>query len=242
MSFANGTSTSVFLSCTTPPPAGGIATVTGTQTVFTTVYSTVLQAACPTSQWMATYTITETCTGNQAAYTPAAIPPGFVVTTVKCDACKPTSDVVITCPGLQPTLPPGALPTVTVQGNGVTASVTASPVGAPGMGGMGGNNGGAVPPVTAVAGGNGNGSGPGAGAAAGAGAGAAAGAGAGAGAGSVPASNANSSPKPGSGAGGNKNGTTSTPLVAVTNNGPSVKKTSMTLAGLALAAAPFILL
>lgn len=74
MSLVNGTSTSVFLSCTTPPPAGGMATVTGTQTVFTTVYQTVLKAACPTSQWMATYTITETCTGNQAAYTPAATP------------------------------------------------------------------------------------------------------------------------------------------------------------------------
>ena len=75
MSLINGTSTSAFLYCTSPP---------ATQTFYTTVYETVLPAACETSQWIATYTITETCAGNPADYVTAVVPPGFVVTTVSC--------------------------------------------------------------------------------------------------------------------------------------------------------------
>jgi hypothetical protein len=136
MSFINGTSTSAFLICT--PTAAP---------VFTTVYETILEAACPTSQWMATYTITETCTGSPAEYTQPAIPAGFVVTTVTCDSCKPTSEIVITCPGAQPT---GVLPTVYIEGNGVTATVAPTPAGAPA--------------ATAAPGGSGSGSGVGSGA------------------------------------------------------------------------------
>ncbi|KAI1861246.1 hypothetical protein JX265_008590 [Neoarthrinium moseri] len=129
----NGTATSVFLSCT-PTPA--------TQTVFTTVYVTTLPAACATSSWMATYTVSEICSGSPADYRPGPIPAGFVVTTVTCPSCKPT-ELTITCPGAQPT---GAARTVFIEGNGVTASITPSPV-APG----GGNGAGVPPPSPPIA-------------------------------------------------------------------------------------------
>ncbi|RYO89798.1 hypothetical protein DL764_008536 [Monosporascus ibericus] len=122
MSMSYSLTSSVFLSCV---PAPMTETVTGTTTEFTTVYETVLQAACPTGQWWPTYTITETCTGDPAVWTPNTIPPGFVVSTVKCPVCEPT-DVVITCPGAQPT---GIVPSYVIEGsNGVTAvEITATP-------------------------------------------------------------------------------------------------------------------
>ncbi|KAL7625621.1 hypothetical protein AAE478_004841 [Parahypoxylon ruwenzoriense] len=139
MTFINGTSTAKFLSCTFPP---------ATPTLYTTVYKTVLPAACETSQWLATYTVTETCAGNKADYVIPVIPPGFVVTTVACPACKPTK-IEITCPGAQPT--GTGLPTVTIQGNGVTAAITASPIGAPSIGAAATYpTGGPIPSVTAV--------------------------------------------------------------------------------------------
>ncbi|KAI0471135.1 hypothetical protein GGR56DRAFT_668030 [Xylariaceae sp. FL0804] len=105
--------------------------------LYTTVYCTTLPAACETGTWLATYTVTETCTGNPAEYTAPAMPPGFVVTTVSCGACQPATEIEITCPGAQPT-EMGA-PTYQVEGNGVTATITAtataSPAGAPAMGG-----------------------------------------------------------------------------------------------------------
>ncbi|RYP32176.1 hypothetical protein DL767_005332 [Monosporascus sp. MG133] len=159
MSVSYSLTSSLFLSCV---PAPMTETVTGTTTEFTTVYETVLQAACSTGQWWPTYTITETCTGNPAVWTPNTIPPGFVVSTVKCPVCEPT-DVVITCPGAQPT---GIVPSYVIEGsNGVTAvEITATPappapapappMGGPttmatavanppteGMGGMGGDGG-----------------------------------------------------------------------------------------------------
>ncbi|KAI1092352.1 hypothetical protein F5B19DRAFT_213466 [Rostrohypoxylon terebratum] len=96
---------------------------------YTTVYETVLPAACETSQWLATYTITETCAGKPTDYVTPTIPPGFVVTTVACHACKPTTEIEITCPGAQPT---GTwVPTVSITGNGVTATITAYPTRTP---------------------------------------------------------------------------------------------------------------
>ncbi|KAI0379844.1 hypothetical protein F5Y04DRAFT_107567 [Hypomontagnella monticulosa] len=150
MPYYNLTSTATFLSCTPPamtrtlPPAVYTTLAPVTQTMYTTVYETVLPAACETSQWMATYTVTETCAGNPADYVTSKIPPGFVVTTVSCAACQPT-EIEITCPGAQPT---GAgMQYVSVTGNGVTATVTASPVGYPGMGYPGAQTGTAVTPV-----------------------------------------------------------------------------------------------
>ncbi|KAI2463121.1 hypothetical protein F4781DRAFT_145360 [Annulohypoxylon bovei var. microspora] len=96
---------------------------------YTTVYETILPAACETSQWMATYTITETCVGKPTDYVTPTMPPGFVVTTVACHACKPATEIEITCPGAQPT---GTwMPTVSITGNGVTATITAYPTSAP---------------------------------------------------------------------------------------------------------------
>ncbi|KAH9989039.1 hypothetical protein F4779DRAFT_266799 [Xylariaceae sp. FL0662B] len=143
MSLINGTSTSAFYSCTAPP---------ATQTLYTTIYEKILPAACETSSWLATYTITETCAGNPAEYVTPTLPPGFVVTTVSCSVCD-QKEIEITCPGAQPT---GMPPTVAISGNGVTATITASPAPAPAMGSNGGSGaqptGGAVPPVTAVGG------------------------------------------------------------------------------------------
>ncbi|ETS79907.1 hypothetical protein PFICI_07436 [Pestalotiopsis fici W106-1] len=144
----NGTATSAFWSCVPT-------TSTAIQTVWTTTYVTELVAACPTSMWTATYTIEETCTGNPANYLPPPIPAGFVVTTVTCDSCGPSSEIVITCPGAQPT---GVPPTVVIQGNGVTADITPTvTVTAAAPGGGNGGAGGANP--TGAPGGKGNGSG-----------------------------------------------------------------------------------
>ncbi|KAI0157849.1 hypothetical protein GGR57DRAFT_58339 [Xylariaceae sp. FL1272] len=103
-----------------------------TQTLFTTVYETVLVAACETGSWEATYTITETCAGNPSDYVTPTIPPGFVVTTVSCSVCE-EEEIEITCPGAQPT--GMGMPTVEVAGNGVTATICATPPPAPAMGG-----------------------------------------------------------------------------------------------------------
>ncbi|KAI1165267.1 hypothetical protein F5B18DRAFT_209092 [Nemania serpens] len=113
MHFANVTSTSAFLYC---PPV--------TQTLYTTVYETVLPAACETSQWLATYTVTETCSGKKSDYVTPTMPPGFVVTTVSCAVCA-ESEIEITCPGAY--LTGMGKQTVEIGGNGVTATVTASP-------------------------------------------------------------------------------------------------------------------
>lgn len=131
MHFANGTATSVFLYCssTLAPPVA--------MPTYTTTYQTVLPAACETSSWLATYTITETCTGNPAAHPTAAAgpPPGFVVTTVKCPVCA-EPEMTVTCPGVQPS---GVMPTVTVVAtNGITATETVTLATKPTAGAMAG--------------------------------------------------------------------------------------------------------
>ncbi|TPX07121.1 uncharacterized protein E0L32_010922 [Thyridium curvatum] len=121
--------TSEFLSCT-PYPATVTDTVTST---FTTTYCYTGPAACPTSAWMATYTIVEICTGNRATWTPPAIPPNFVQTTVVCDVCA-TPTQTIYCPTSTPVPTGVATGVLTVGGNGVTAStgvVVAPPTGKP---------------------------------------------------------------------------------------------------------------
>jgi len=90
-----------------------------TSTIFVTSYCVTLPAACPTSEWIATYTVITTCTGNQAQWTAPAVPPEFAVTTVTCDVCAhPTQ--TITCPN-------AAATNVVVAGNGVTVTVAPTP-------------------------------------------------------------------------------------------------------------------
>ncbi|KAI0491199.1 hypothetical protein F4859DRAFT_37715 [Xylaria cf. heliscus] len=212
---ANFTTTSAFLYC---PPV--------TQTQWTTVYETILPAACETSSWMATYTITHTCVGDKADYVTPTIPPGFVVTTVSCHACH-EPEVVITCPGAQPT--GMGKPTVQIGGNGVTATIVASPSPAPANGHV------PAAPTGGFAvnwsGGGGGGSGSSSGAGAGSGSGSGSGSGIGSGSGS------------GSGIGGvSNNGTIGNPPIALTGAAASLKRSLMVGAGLAFLAGPFFLL
>ncbi|GAP89068.1 hypothetical protein SAMD00023353_0902810 [Rosellinia necatrix] len=125
MHFTNSTSNSTAAFAYCPPVAA--------QPLYTTVYETVLLAACETGSWMATYTVSETCTGDKTNYVAPTMPPGFVVTTVHCHSC-PESEIEITCPGAQPT--GTGKPTVHISGNGVTATVTAWPVPTPTHGGV----------------------------------------------------------------------------------------------------------
>ncbi|KXJ92619.1 hypothetical protein Micbo1qcDRAFT_49876 [Microdochium bolleyi] len=106
---ALSTATSTFLYCTP----------TAAATVTSTVYTTVLPAACETGIWDATYVITDYCLGSCHGYQYPKLPPGFGVTTVHCPVC-PTPDVVITCPTSPAGKPTGPLPYPVVTGNGVT--------------------------------------------------------------------------------------------------------------------------
>lgn len=107
-----------------------------TSTVFVTEYCVTLPAACPTSEWIATYTITTTCTGDKSQWTAPAVPPEFEVTTVVCDVCAHKTQT-ITCPNAEAT-------NVVVAGNGVTVTVAPTPAAAAGTGAA------AAPTVTAV--------------------------------------------------------------------------------------------
>lgn len=110
------TTTTSFLVCT---PAPVTSSVTST---FTETYTVTYPAACPTSEWMATYTVTEICTGLPGLWTTPACPPNFYTTTVVCDICEhPTQ--VITCPNALATAQPGAPGVIGVGGNGITVTV-----------------------------------------------------------------------------------------------------------------------
>jgi len=124
-----------------------------TSTVFVTSYCVTLPAACPTSEWIATYTVTTTCTGDKAHWTAPAVPPEFEVTTVVCDVCAHKTQV-ITCPNAEAT-------NVVVAGNGVTVTVAPTPgaantaagaaqTGAAGAAAGGAGGAAAAPTVTAV--------------------------------------------------------------------------------------------
>lgn len=114
------TSTSTFNYCT--PTAS-----TATSVITSTVYTTVLPAACETGTWDATYTITDYCYGKcqGAGGGYGYLPPGFGVTTVHCPVC-PTKDIVITCPTTGVAYPTGGqnggLPPPVITGNGITAT------------------------------------------------------------------------------------------------------------------------
>ncbi|KAJ1328992.1 hypothetical protein MN608_05723 [Microdochium nivale] len=71
------TATSTFLYCTP----------TAAATITSTVYTTVLPAACETGIWDATYVITDYCHGGCGGYEHPTIPPGFTVSTVHCPVC-----------------------------------------------------------------------------------------------------------------------------------------------------------
>ncbi|KAB5563190.1 hypothetical protein GE09DRAFT_1219760 [Coniochaeta sp. 2T2.1] len=111
--------TAEFLECTPYASVGPATTVLATSTVFLTSYTVTLPAACPTSEWEATYTITTTCTGDRAHWTAPAVPPEFAVTTVVCDVCAHKTQT-ITCPNAGAT-------NVEVGGNGVTVTVAPTP-------------------------------------------------------------------------------------------------------------------
>ncbi|KAI1776003.1 hypothetical protein F4818DRAFT_412521 [Hypoxylon cercidicola] len=128
MLYPDMTSTAMFLSCTPPPvfqtlpPAKHTTLSPVTQTMYTTVYETVLPAACETSQWMTTYTVTETYPSKPDVYVTPTIPQGFVVTTVVCPDCKPT-ELVVTRPAETPTVS-------VITNNGVATTITVHPTGA----------------------------------------------------------------------------------------------------------------
>ncbi|KAI3335006.1 hypothetical protein F4824DRAFT_162905 [Ustulina deusta] len=219
MSFANVTS-SAFLYC---PPV--------TQTLFTTIYETVLPAACETSKWLATYTITETCLGNKADYVTPTMPPGFIVTTVSCPIC-PESEVVITCPGAQPT--GFGRPTVQISGNGVTATIIASPATIPTNSSPATPTG--VPPAYqgSVGGNGGNGGNGGSGGNGGNG---------GNGSNGSNGNNGSNGSNGNVGNGSKGNGTVSNPPpMVITGAAASLKRSLMVGAGLAFMVGPFILL
>lgn len=131
---ATSLTSDVFLTCTAASAAAATTVTQVTTAVFTVTYSRILLAACPTSEWLATYYVTEVCTGDQATWTTPAIPPNFAVTTVGCNVCaKP--QVTITCP-VELASQTGQM---TINGNGVTATgmtpmgaAAAAPTHAPG--------------------------------------------------------------------------------------------------------------
>ncbi|KAI3396465.1 hypothetical protein diail_12185 [Diaporthe ilicicola] len=157
----------VFLYCQpTMSPSLGLLTETVTATAnvtstFTQVWEWTAPAACPTKEWLATYTITEICTGDPEVWTQPAIPPNFIKTVVTCDVCKHKTQT-ITCPV------PAAAQTgdVTIQGNGITATPASVPAQAtdawvPGVGPGPGSDSGAVAPAPGPAPGPGAGPGKG---------------------------------------------------------------------------------
>ncbi|KAK3327205.1 hypothetical protein B0T19DRAFT_156383 [Cercophora scortea] len=111
--------TSSFLVCSASSPE-----------LWTTTYCVTAPAADSTTAWTATYTVTVATEGPKENWHTPATPPNFVVTTVVCPVCdEPTQ--TITCPN--------ALGTekAVINGNGITATITPTPVagghfGAPG--------------------------------------------------------------------------------------------------------------
>ncbi|KAK3685566.1 hypothetical protein B0T22DRAFT_222014 [Podospora appendiculata] len=111
--------TSSFLVCSAASPE-----------LWTTTYCVTAPAADSTTAWTATYTVTIATEGLKENWHTPATPPNFVVTTVVCPVCdEPTQ--TITCPNAL-----GAKKAV-INGNGITATITPTPVagghfGAPG--------------------------------------------------------------------------------------------------------------
>lgn len=108
-----------YASFTGSAPSAALTTTPSTPR-FTTEYYFTAQAADTASKWLATYTIQEVCVGDQATWAQPSIPPNFVSTLVTCDACE-TPVQAITCP----VDAPRRTGSVTIWGNGVTATATA---------------------------------------------------------------------------------------------------------------------
>lgn len=71
---------------------------------FTTVYTTTYVDVCPTGTTENVYTITETCTGDTATWTPpSTCPPGFTVIEEICTACEGDPTVTVTKPNVYTT-------------------------------------------------------------------------------------------------------------------------------------------
>ena len=124
------TSSDLFACEPSAPPVTDAVTATVTKT-FTKVWEYTAWAACPTSEWPATYTVTEVCTGDPDTWMQPNIPPNFVKTVVTCGVCVEKTQT-ITCP-VEEAARTGD---VRIYGNGVTvtpAAVPAQPTG-PGSG------------------------------------------------------------------------------------------------------------
>lgn len=100
--------TLLYYDCTDSTGGAGGATVTDVLTsttcdqchnVYTTVYTVTWENVCPTGITSPVYTITETCTGNPASFTPTTLPEDFTVAEKICTACQnPESTVTVTEP------------------------------------------------------------------------------------------------------------------------------------------------
>ncbi|KAK5656295.1 hypothetical protein OQA88_4675 [Cercophora sp. LCS_1] len=119
--------TSSFIECEVPASVQPTNTAGGGNSPNVVVHHTSYiwygWAACSTRQWLATYTIFETCPGTcpiRVVEDPHWIPPNFVVTTVTCDVCA-TPTQVITCPNALGTAE------AIVHGDGITATVVVTP-------------------------------------------------------------------------------------------------------------------
>jgi len=70
--------------------------------VYTTIYPVTYVDVCPTGTTANVYTITETCTGNSASFTPTTCPPGFTTYTTECEVCAEKT-ITVTAPVSVPT-------------------------------------------------------------------------------------------------------------------------------------------
>jgi len=134
---------------TVPPPSSGslqtltyydctdTSSVTGTVTdlltstycdkcheVYTTIYPVTYVDVCPTGTTANVYTITETCTGNSASFTPTSCPAGFTTYTTECEVCQEKTLTVTAPVSTATATPTEAAPTE-------AAPTGAPPAGAP---------------------------------------------------------------------------------------------------------------
>ncbi|KAH7411247.1 hypothetical protein BKA64DRAFT_663025 [Cadophora sp. MPI-SDFR-AT-0126] len=89
-------------------PGGVVPTALPYTTVYTTEYIQVCptETPCPKGTKTQTFTITETCSGGKAEYTPPVIPPNFTTVVQVCNACAGKPTLTVTCPTSQVTPPP----------------------------------------------------------------------------------------------------------------------------------------
>lgn len=109
----------LYYSSAGPAPSASL-TAAPVPSVFTTQYYFTAQAADATSDWLATYTIQEVCTGDPASWRQPSTPPNFLTTVVTCESCA-TPLQTITCPADAA----DQTGSVSIWGNGVTATPAA---------------------------------------------------------------------------------------------------------------------